>query len=161
MAIKTDGTLWAWGWNRKGQLGINGNVDGFTGQSSPVQVGALTTWAQVSAGSEHTAAVKTDGTIWSWGYNGNAELGDNTTISRSSPVQIGSLTNWAQVSAGSYHTTSVKTDGTFWAWGSNPNGQLGDGTVAAKSSPVQVGALTSWSNVSAGGRHTLALLGVV
>jgi alpha-tubulin suppressor-like RCC1 family protein len=123
------------------------------------RVGALTNWAQVSAGSDaHTAAVKTDGTIWTWGRNSNGRLGDDTTVNKSSPVQIGALTNWSQVSAGLGHTASIKTDGTVWAWGYNTDGQIGDGTVVAKSSPVQIGALTNWSQVSAGGTHVVAIV---
>jgi alpha-tubulin suppressor-like RCC1 family protein len=154
-AIKTDGTIWTWGNNGFGQLGI----DNETHKSSPVQIGALTNWSQVSAGSDaHTAAVKTDGTIWTWGRNNNGRLGDGTVVNKSSPVQIGALTNWSQVSAGQGQTASIKTDGTVWAWGYNTNGQIGDGTVVAKSSPVQIGALTNWFQVSAGGTHVVAIV---
>jgi alpha-tubulin suppressor-like RCC1 family protein len=157
-SIKTDGTLWTWGSNQnntnnqpRGQLG-----DGTAAsKSSPVQVGALTNWAQVSAGDYHTASIKTDGTLWTWGFNTQGVLGDGTTISRSSPVQIGS-TDWAQVSTGA-HTTATKTNGTLWAWGPNTDGQLGDGTGAGKSSPVQIGVLTNWSTAHAGGIHTASI----
>jgi alpha-tubulin suppressor-like RCC1 family protein len=106
------------------------------------------------------SAVKTDGTLWSWGQGGGGRLGDNTTVSKSSPVQIGSLTTWAQVDVGGYVGSAVKTDGTLWSWGANSDGQLGDGTVVVKSSPVQIGSSTSWTFVSVGGSHSLALLGV-
>ena len=158
LAIKTDGTLWAWGENNKGQSGLN---SGTTNRSSPVQVGALTTWAQVSAGDLHTGAVKTDGTLWMWGDNGFGRLGLNTnqTIDVSSPTQVGALTTWLQVSAGVAHTCAIKTDGTLWAWGNNGSGRLGINTNQAVdvSSPVQVGALTNWSQVSAGSSHTVAV----
>jgi alpha-tubulin suppressor-like RCC1 family protein len=148
-SVKTDGSLWTWGLNGNGQLGQNIAVT--VSRSSPVQVGALTNWAQVSAGDRHASSVKTDGTLWSWGRNDlDGRLGDNTIVSRSSPVQVGALTNWSQVSAGSDFTAAVKTDGTLWAWGANGNGQLGQGNAINRSSPVQVGALTNWSQVSAG-----------
>jgi alpha-tubulin suppressor-like RCC1 family protein len=146
--------LYAWGRNSfVGAVGDNTIIN----RSSPVQIGALSNWAQIEAGSNHTASVKTDGTLWAWGANSDGRLGDGTTIARSSPVQIGALTNWAQVSAGGYHTASVKTDGTMWAWGQNNRGALGDGTTTNRSSPIQIGALTNWAQVSAGRFHTAAI----
>jgi alpha-tubulin suppressor-like RCC1 family protein len=95
--------IYAWGYNTLGRLG-DGTV---ANRSSPIQIGALTNWAQVSASSSHAASIKTDGTLWAWGANGNGQLGDGTVANRSSPVQIGALTNWAQVSAGGTHTASI------------------------------------------------------
>ena len=155
-AIKTDNTLWTWGQNNYGNLGI-GTASG-TNKSSPVQIGALTTWAQVSLGRFHSIAVTTSGALYAWGRAiTDGALGDNTVDNKSSPVQIGALTNWSQVSAGSYHTAAVKTDGTLWAWGRGTNGRLGDGTVDNKSSPVQIGALTDWLRTAGGENNTLAL----
>jgi len=146
--VKTDGTLWTWGNSFYGQLGLGNTV----GRSSPVQVGSLTNWKQVSVpvSGEHTACVKTDGTIWTWGYNTFGQLGLGDIIHRSSPVQVGSLTNWKQVSCGEYHTACVKTDGTLWTWGYNGFGGLGHGDTALRSSPTQVGTLTNWKQVSCG-----------
>ena len=150
VTIKTDGTLWAWGQNSggtNGSLGDNSTVD----KSSPVQViGGGNTWKQVAAGSTHTAAIKTDGTLWTWGVNSNGSLGDNTNTIRSSPVQtIAAGTNWKQVSTGNNTTAAVKTDGTLWLWGNNATyGMLGDNTVADKSSPVQtIAGGTNWKQV--------------
>ena len=95
--------LYAWGVNASGQLG-DGTV---FNRSSPVQIGALTNWAQVAAGYQHTASIKPDGTFWAWGNNGSGRLGDGTVVNRSSPVQIGALTNWSQVSANGDHTTAI------------------------------------------------------
>jgi alpha-tubulin suppressor-like RCC1 family protein len=145
-AIKTDGTLWTWGWGLHGALGQN--ISPTINRSSPVQVGALTTWSQVSAGDNFAAAIKTDGTLWTWGYNNGGQLGHNNIISRSSPVQVGALTTWSQVSAGQISVTAIKTDGTLWTWGYNNNGQLGQNNSIARSSPIQIGALTNWSQAS-------------
>jgi alpha-tubulin suppressor-like RCC1 family protein len=153
-AIKTDGTLWIWGNGGYGRLGL-GDIN--INRSSPVQVGALTTWSSVSAGKKQCAAIKTDGTLWTWGKNTNGNLGVGNTIDRSSPVQVGALTNWLSVSAGGYGCAAIKTDGTMWSWGYGVFGQLGDNSTTSKSSPVQVGALTTWSTIDAGSYHSLAI----
>jgi hypothetical protein len=145
-AIKTDGTLWMWGYNSaNGNLGLGDKID----RSSPVQVGALTTWANVACGANFATAIKTDGTLWAWGGNPYGALGQGNTTYRSSPVQVGALTTWSKASAGSYHAVAIKTDGTFWSWGLNNNGQLGLNDVVYRSLPVQVGALTTWLSLSA------------
>ena len=147
------GTLWTWGCNGSGQLGNNTIITG----SSPVQVPG-TQWTKVSSGNQHTAARKSDGTLWTWGNN-NGQLGDNTIIRRSSPVQVPG-TQWTEVSAGNGHTAARKFDGTLWTWGQNygpgeSGGRLGDGTVVSRSSPIQVPG-TQWTEVSGGGGHTAA-----
>lgn len=155
-AIKTDGTLWLWGINTNGQLGTGNR----TSRSSPVQtIAGGNNWKLVSAGDEHTGAIKTDGTLWLWGSNIFVQLGDNTTASKSSPVQIfGGGTNWKLVSCGTYHSVAIKTDGTAWAWGTNSSGQLGDNTVSPKSSPVQtISTGTNWKTISAGGFYSMAI----
>jgi len=149
-AIKTDGTLWIWGRNQYGQLGDNTVVS----KSSPVQTTAGgTNWKQVSAWLWMTAAIKTDGTLWTWGQNNYGELGDNTITHRSSPVQtVAGGTNWRLVSAGYYQTSAIKTDGTLWLWGYNGGGGLGDNTITHRSSPVQtVAGGTNWKQVSGAG----------
>ena len=155
-AIKTDGTLWAWGSN-SGNLGDNTNVD----KSSPVQTITFgTNWKQVSAGENHMAAVKSDGTLWSCGLNSSGQLGENTVISRSSPVQTITFgTNWKQVFCGTNHTAAIKADGTLWSWGLGTSGQLGDNTILSKSSPVQTVAYgTNWKQVAVNtGSNTAAI----
>lgn len=146
-SIKTNNTLWTWGQNNTGQLGQNTPYSAVP--SSPTQVGALTDWAQASTGQNHCAAVKTTGTLWTWGYNAKGQLGQNNVVTRSSPVQVGSLTDWASVSAGGSMCAAVKTGGTLWTWGYNDSGNLGLNDRVSRSSPVQVGALTNWSKVSA------------
>ena len=151
-AVKTDGTLWCWGINTQGQLGDNTS----SVRSSPVTTtGGGTIWKQVSAGQQHTAAVKTDGTLWGWG----ATTGDGTTTSRSSPVTTtGGGTTWKQVACGYRHTAAVKTDGTLWTWGTNTNGELGDNTSSGRSSPVTTtGGGTTWKQVAGGRNNTAAI----
>ena len=92
----------------------------------------------ISAGVYHTIAIKTDGTLWAWGGNGDGQLGDGTYVDKNSPVQIGIATNWASISAGYAYTIATQTNGSLWAWGLNNNGQLGDGTTTQRNSPVQI-----------------------
>jgi alpha-tubulin suppressor-like RCC1 family protein len=156
-AIKTDGTLWIWGNGGSGRLGnsiITGN------RSTPVTTFAGgTNWKQVSAGTTHTAAVKTDGTLWTWGLGSYGRLGDSLLVNRSTPVTtFAGGTNWKQVSAGDRHTAAVKTDGTLWTWGNGANGRLGTNDATNRSTPVTTFAGgTDWKQVAAGGSHTIAL----
>ena len=160
-AIKTDGTLWLWGWNFSGELGDTTR----THRSSPIQTASGgTNWKQVSCGSNTTAAIKTDGTLWVWGMNTYGQLGTNDIVHRSSPVQtISGGTNWKQVSCGGNTSrnqiAAIKTDGTLWLWGYNAYGQLGDNTIIDKSSPVQtVSGGTNWKQVSTGGNGITAAI---
>ena len=157
-AIKTDGTLWTWGFDDYGQLGVN--VAAGTTRSTPVQIsGAGTTWKQLECGYSFVAAIKTDGTLWTWGRNEKGQLGDGTSVNKSTPIQVAGTT-WKQVTTGESHTSAIKTDGTLWCWGKNDGTEncLGDGTTVNKSSPVQTTAGgTNWKQVSAGRRNTAAI----
>jgi alpha-tubulin suppressor-like RCC1 family protein len=155
-AIKTDGTLWTWGFNTSGQLGTND----ITHRSSPIQtVSGGTDWKQVSAGRSHTATIKNNGELWTFGDNTYGQLGDSSLLHKSSPIQtIAGGTNWKSVICGGYHTTAIKTDGTLWVWGENASGQLGVGDVAIRSSPVQtVAGGNDWKSVGAGYANTAAI----
>lgn len=151
--IKTDGTLWTWGSNSSGQLGISS----IAAKSTPTQV-AGTTWKQVSASSTTMAAVKSDGTLWTWGDNSFGQLGIGSIVSKSSPNQVPGTT-WKQVSAYQYHMAAIKTDGTLWTWGLNSAYQLGIPTAtAATSSPVQtVTGGSDWKQVMCSNDCTRAL----
>jgi alpha-tubulin suppressor-like RCC1 family protein len=156
-AIKTDGTLWLWGSGFCGRLGNNATTD----QSSPVQtISGGTNWRTVSAGCNHTTAIKTDGSLWTWGLGSSGQLGTNSFTDRSSPVQtISGGTNWRSVSAGGANTTAIKTDGSLWLWGTGVFGRLGNNSAMFLSSPVQtVSGGTNWRSVSAGnGGDTTAI----
>jgi alpha-tubulin suppressor-like RCC1 family protein len=147
ISLKTDGTIWSWGSNSVGQMGINASV-GYN-FSSPRQIGALTTWTQVKAGYNRAFGIRSDGTLWAWGSNTDGQLGDGTRTNRASPVQVGALTNWSSVAGGQGPVVAVKTDGTLWSWGNGTYGALGLGNTTYYSSPKQVGSLTNWSKVSA------------
>jgi alpha-tubulin suppressor-like RCC1 family protein len=154
MAIKRDGTLWAWGNRYNGRLGI-GDTDNHA--IEPVQVGTASNWTRVVCGYEHTMALKTDGTLWAWGSNGNGRLGIGSTVDQLNPVQVSPGSSWSAVACGQYFTVAVKSDGTLWAWGFNENGQVGDGTTTQRLSPVQIGLAGDWATVACGSTHTFAL----
>ena len=113
----------------------------------------------VSCGQYHTVAVRSDGTLWAWGYNASGRLGDGTTTNRSSPVQIGTANNWATVSCGYSFTTAIRSDGTLWAWGANDYRQLGDPalSLSGATNPVRIGSESNWSKVSCGYLHSEAI----
>ncbi|HSQ63879.1 MAG TPA: hypothetical protein VLM85_11725 [Polyangiaceae bacterium] len=153
-AVQTDNTLWCWGNNPFGQLGIGTTIE----EHSPVQVTALTNVAQVSARGEDTCAIKTDGSLWCWGDNSAGELGIGTTTAlEESPVQVAALASVAQVGAGGPVTCAIQTGGALWCWGDNTWGAIGDGTTTDAPSPVRVTALTSVAQVSTAGDHVCAV----
>jgi alpha-tubulin suppressor-like RCC1 family protein len=156
IGLRTNGTLWSWGDGFCGRLGHS------AGQfvSSPTLVsGGITDWRAVSIGSNHSLAIRSNGTIWSWGLNSSGQLGDGTTTSRSSPVSVvGGFTDWCQIAAGCNHGLAIRSNGTLWGWGNNGYGQLGDCTTTSRSSPVSVvGGISNWRQVSTGCDHTLAV----
>ncbi|GMQ61006.1 RCC1 domain-containing protein [Vallitalea maricola] len=107
--------------------------------------------------SNHTIALKNDGTVWAWGANHDGKLGDGTTIGKNYPVQVIGLTNIETIIDGDGYTFVLKNDGTVWAWGANHHGQLGDGTTTNRLIPIQIKRLTNIKNIIAGGSHTIAL----
>ncbi len=158
LAIKVDGTNWAWGWNDSGQLGDGTKED----KNTPVQITSLMELQTISAGGLHSSALKGDRTVWAWGGNWFGQLGDGTTNSSDTPVQVKGLTNVQAISAGGFadiqdHSLALKDDGTVWAWGGNEYGQIGDGTTNSNDTPVQLSSLTNVQAISAGGLHSLAL----
>ncbi len=130
LGLAADGTVWAWGDNGNGQLGLGDT----TRRTTPVQVVA-TGFAAVSAGGSHSLTVKTDGKLWAWGNNGNGQLRLGDTMQQTTPVQVAGP-GFAAVSVGTAHSLAVKTDGTLWAWGSNGAAQLGTEPVPVFLSPV-------------------------
>ena len=155
LVIRSTGTLWSFGYNSHGALGLNDR----NSRSSPSIIGAGTDWAFAAVGNSNSAAIKTNGTLWTWGRDLNGEAGQGSTLRRSSPVQVGALTNWKYVSLSrsSTNAIAVKTDGTLWTWGGNSTGQLGNNTVVNSSTPGQVGILTDWSLVSTDGGTCIAI----
>ena len=176
VALQSDGTVWAWGWNLDGQLGDGSNAS----SSVPVQVrdpsgtGFLADVVAVAAAASYSMALRSDGSVWTWGDNATGQLGTGVLGTDSTlPVQvkdasgIGTLTAIVAIAAGgdgTGHGLALAADGTLWSWGSNVQGELGIGSLAITPLPVQVrdpsgaGFLTGVTQISAGGRHNLALM---
>jgi|YNPMSStandDraft_1061717.scaffolds.fasta_scaffold00693_1 alpha-tubulin suppressor-like RCC1 family protein len=153
MALKSDGTVWAWGSNIYGGLG-NGNT---SSTMVPGKVLIIDSIIAISAGGWHSAALKNDGTVWTWGWNEDGQLGDGTLNNKVVPVKVLNLTNVIQIAAGTYHMLALKSDGTVWSWGDNQYGQLGDGTNIDRTIPVQVQNLTNVVKIAAGRFFSLAV----
>jgi alpha-tubulin suppressor-like RCC1 family protein len=135
LALRSDGTVWAWGSNSQGQLGDGTDTDRLT----PVQVPGLTDFTALAAGDAHSLAVRRDGAVWAWGSNFYGQLGDGTTsLYRLAPAQVSRLTNITALAAGSTRSLALRSDGTLSAWGANGHGQLGDGTAGFSPVPLQV-----------------------
>ena len=165
LALKNNGTVWAWGLNNVGSVG-DGTA---TLRQTPVQVKAgsafLTDINSVSAGCIHNLALKSDGTVWVWGHNTDGEIGDGTKTHRYSAVEVknsdgSALSGIKAVSASQNHSLALKEDGTVLAWGNNEYGELGNGTsgfYTGSPTPVQVENLNGIKAVAAGSYYSLAL----
>ncbi len=145
LALKSDGTIWATGQDAGGQLG-NGSFSGI--DSIFTQVESDTDWIAISAGFAYCMALKSNHTIWSWGFNGNGQLGFGNTFNEDFPLQIGTDSDWVKIAAGSCHAFAIKADSTLYGWGYNGYGQLGDGSTTQQNSPELIGTDHSWIDVS-------------
>jgi alpha-tubulin suppressor-like RCC1 family protein len=154
--------LFSWG----GRFGNNTDI----ASSSPVQISSVIGWKDISAaghsgtgtGPHARIAIKTDGTLWSWGSASTARLGLNDRVERSSPTQVGTDTNWKSVSCGISTVGAIKTDGTLWIWGQNSTasgtaGILGLSSTISRSSPTQIGTDANWNKISVSADHVLAI----
>ena len=152
-AIQSDGSLWIWGWGKDGRLG-DGRVELDYHVSAPIKV--MDNVAAVSCGDNYTAAIKIDGTLWSWGGNASGQLGTGDVESRRVPTKV--MDNVSAVSCGNYTTAVIKTDGSLWMCGSNTYGAIGNGksgTEANQLLPVKI--MDRVSSVSTGGGVTAAI----
>jgi alpha-tubulin suppressor-like RCC1 family protein len=189
LALKSDGSVWAWGNNSWGQVGDGSSANNRT---MPYQIPGLSGVVAIATDADHSLAVKSDGTVWTWGANNNYQLCDGTNIQRNSPVQIpnftgvvaiqrylalkgdGTLWTWdysnrvpiqvagitdVKAISSGGATMAIKSDGTLWVWGSNIFGGLGNGTTTSSSTPIQVTQLSGVTAVAAGSYHSVALTG--
>lgn len=162
LALKADGTVWGWGFNGWGEIGIgaaSGNI------LLPVQVGVgtagFTNMIAVSAGTNTSMALKSDGTVWLWGRSQEGQIGNGVAdIYQNTPVKNTTLTNISQIDAGNLHNVARRSDGTVWAWGMNNRGQVGNGTSGGNQlTPVQIATLSNVVEIAANNAdHNLARL---
>ena len=139
VVLKADGTVWGWGENNNGQLGDGTTTNRLTPVQAMGLTGTVTAIAVGSTGgSTHTEALKSDGTVWSWGANESGQLGDGTKTERHAPVQVSAFSGLAPLAAGTSHTVIMGSNQFLWAWGGNGSGQLGDATTTMRLAPVEV-----------------------
>lgn len=169
LALKSDGTVWAWGNNDYGQLGNGSVTPSYGGVAYAAQVTGLSNVVSIAAGHWHSVAVKSDGSVWTWGLNytswdanRNGQLGDGTTTNRLTPVRVlgvggvGYLSGVVKAAAGSSFTLALKSDGTVYGWGTNLEGELGNGNKTTSLTPVQAG-VSNITDLAAGYWLSLAL----
>ncbi len=157
VCLKSDGTIWSWGFNLYGQLGDGTNTSSY--YSVVQEATKSTSWASISAGRDYTVAMKNDGTLWAWGYNFFGQLGNNSTANSNVPVQEATQAkDWLRFSAGVSTVAAIKTNYTLWSWGNNQYGEIGDGTTIDRTVPTQEATkATNWYQVTTGGWTTIAI----
>jgi alpha-tubulin suppressor-like RCC1 family protein len=160
LALRSDGTVWAWGGNGFGEVGDGTTIN----RTAPVQVTGLTGVTQVAAGTNHSLALRSDGTVWAWGYNNAGQLGNGSTASSAVPVKVAGLSHVTGISAGYQSCVATATNGisvltSVWTWGGNYNGELGDGTLAGRTTPAQVTGLPAYIAGATAGAGFAAVLG--
>jgi len=155
--LKSDGTLWMWGRNIFGQAGTNTDTNY---RSSPVQVVGNHSFINMACSAAMTFGLKIDGSVWSWGWNSNGELGHNDTNHRSSPVVVVGNHSFISITSGTNHSLGLKANGTVWVWGYNTDGTLGIGDTAPRSSPTMLLVNYSFSKISGGYNDSLGIANV-
>lgn len=154
LALRKDGSVWAWGLNSDGQLG-NGTL---TLSKVPVRVTGLPAIKAIAAGRNHSLALGVDGKVWAWGQNSSGQLGDGTTTGRPTPVSVTIPGGAVAIAGGLTHSLAIAADGSVYTWGSNTYGQLGDGTTTpSRLTPVRISLPVSITAISAGWHHSMAL----
>jgi alpha-tubulin suppressor-like RCC1 family protein len=153
LAIKNDGSLWVWGYNEYGQLGLGDTIN----RKQAFRLGTDTNWIAVAAGGVHSLALKSDGSLWAMGGNYMGQLGDSSNVSSNQPVQVGSDKQWKHISAGYEYSVALCNNNTLWSWGFNGNGQLGQGGTTTVHYPAQIGNDSDWEKISAGASFSFAI----
>jgi alpha-tubulin suppressor-like RCC1 family protein len=154
--LKAGGSLWCWGYNDFGQLGLGD----WTSHTTPTQVGTSIDWSTIILGGYHSCGIKDDGSALCWGYNGYGQLGlgdSGDGTERDTPTQVGTGADWSALTLGTYHSCGIKNDGSALCWGYNEYGQLGlsdSGDGTERDTPTQVGTDANWSAIALGAVHS-------
>jgi alpha-tubulin suppressor-like RCC1 family protein len=163
VALMSDGTVWAWGYNWLGRLGN----DSYASSSSPLPIrSSITKVKAISAGSDGVSVLRDDGTVWSWGGASYGQMGDGKKVEYgqigafTSTPTMANISSVKALSRGSYFTVTALDNGTVWAWGYNYDGRVGDGTNGTNTDkwcPVQIMGLSNIKDVKAGLNHWVVL----
>ncbi|WP_157468163.1 thrombospondin type 3 repeat-containing protein [Desulfatibacillum aliphaticivorans] len=156
LALAPDGSVWSWGANSSGQLGL-GTGGTFSTENRPQKITAISNVAAIAGGGSHSLALARDGSLWSWGYNYYGQLGLGDNVSKTTPRKVNALSNVVAMAAGYRHSLAVTRDGSLWSWGYNTYGQLGLGDNDDRNTPRKVNAISNVVAMAAGYRHSLAL----
>lgn len=158
LALKKDGSLWTWGYNGEGELGngSTGNLFVPTQITLTSPTSSNNDWVAIAAGSNHSLAIKVDGSLWAWGWNAYGQVGNGGIANVLRPVRIGSATDWVSIKAGQRHTLGLKKNGTMAVWGDNSWGQLGLGNNTSSLVPVSGPSGSNWASIGAGMGHSFA-----
>jgi len=153
--LLTDGTIYNWGKNDYGQLGIGTSIS----EDSPILFGTQSQWNLLTYGRLHSGGLKTDGTIWTWGNNTLGQLGNGNNTTINVPIQVGNETDWVSISTGNLHSVALKNDGTLWGWGNNQAGELLNTSISSSSYnvPIQISAVSNWDKIYAGYFRTFGI----
>lgn len=160
-ALRAGGEIACWGLGQLGQLG-NGTIIDNNGNADPVAVSDIDNAVAITAGWNHTCALRADRTVWCWGGNGDGatgygQIGDGTLDNAPSPVQVVGLDEVVAVAAGGWSTCAVRADRSAWCWGYGERGGLGDGLSGNSATPVQASGLDDAVGITVGGWHACAL----
>lgn len=161
LALRKDGSLFVWGNNADGRLGLGApDSPDTTSRATPTLVPALSGVLAATFGHDHTLVLLDDGTVRAFGDNSSGQLGDGSTEDRHYPVTVAGLDDVIQIAGGSKHSAALRRDGTVWAWGRNEYGNLGQGTedLNAHATPAQVPGLVDIEHIASGRDHILASL---
>jgi alpha-tubulin suppressor-like RCC1 family protein len=155
LALRRDGTVWFWGADRSRGVGELGPLPRIV--RTPVKISGLSGVTGIAAGPAHCLALRHDGTVWAWGYNGTGAIGNGTTTNALTPVRVSGLTRVTAIAAGAYYSMALRTNGRVVAWGDNGAGQLGNGATTGSLTPVNVSGLSGVTAIAAEIYHSLAL----
>lgn len=156
LAVRTDGSLYAWGRNALGQLGLK-RLSAIDYRAFPSLVDAGP-WRKVCAGGGFSAGIKADGSLWAWGENQYGQLGQGMTSAYvDQPVRLGLDADWTDLACGKDHVLAIRNHATLWGVGHNNIGQLGVGDLADRSTLVPIGQATTWGRIACGYLHSLAV----
>ena len=157
VALKSDGTVWGWGRNTRGQLGSGVPLNAL--QLTPIRISGISGISAVTAGYDHVLAVTSTGAVYSWGGGAQGQLGTGSFNDTATPRQV-SISSVTAVSAGSFYSMALRSDGTVWSWGQNLYGELGNPAGATyQPTPVRVSTISGVKALSAGANVTIAATG--